>query len=107
MANEKREKIALSTIKSYMGTPEGEDCVILFVEHHLEELEADYFSRTYGTTTPAASQMLSSLVLVSSWSYQDDGNIDVFDFSLPGEVTDYVLSVRFSGGDVEEISMES
>ena len=34
--------------------------------------------------------------------------IETFDFTLPEDVTDYVISVRFGGsGQVEEISMES
>ncbi|MUI16138.1 DUF2004 domain-containing protein [Massilia dura] len=34
--------------------------------------------------------------------------MDVFDFSLPDDVTDYVISVRFDdSGEVENISMES
>lgn len=101
------ENVALSTIKSLLGTPEGEDSVTLFVEHHLDELEAEYFSRIYGTPTPEASQILGSLILVSSWSSEDDGNIDVFDFSLPEKATNYVLSARFSGDEVESVSMES
>jgi hypothetical protein len=107
MDNQQKQTAALTAIKSLLGTPEGEDNVELFIDHHLEELEVDNVSKTYGTPKPEASQMLSSLVLVSSWSYEDDGIINVFDFSLPENVTDYVLSVRFLGDDVEEVSMES
>ena len=103
---EKREK-ARSAIRSLLGTPEGEDSVTLFVEHHLDELDAEYFSNTFGTSSPDASRIVDSLVLVGSWSEEDDGNINVFDFSLPGKVTDHVLSVRFSGDDVADVSMES
>jgi hypothetical protein len=107
MDNQQKQTAALTVIKSMVGTPEGEDNVELFVEHHLEELESAYFSKIYGTPKPEVSQILSSLVLVSSWSYEDDDIINVFDFSLPEKVTNYVLSVRFSGDDVEEVSMES
>ena len=79
----------------------------LFVEHHVDELETDYFSRMCGTSTPDATQMLDSLILLRSWSFEDDGNIDVFDFSLPENVTDCVLSVRFSGDKVEDVTMDS
>jgi hypothetical protein len=105
--NHQKEIAALTELRSLLGTPEGEDNVELFIEHHLAELEADYFSKALGTPKPEASLVLSSLVLVASWSYEDDGIINVFDFSLPEEVTNFVLSVRFSGDEVEEVSMES
>lgn len=107
MDKKEYEQAALATLKSLCGTSAGEDSVTLFVDHHLAELEPDYFSQTYGTPTPEAPQILASLILVDSWSSEDDGNVDVFDFSLPGNVTDYLLSVRFSGDDIEDISMES
>ena len=41
-------------------------------------------------------------------SFEDDEDIDMFDFTLPGDVTDYVICVSFDEhGKVEEISMES
>jgi hypothetical protein len=50
-------------------------------------------------------------VLRSHWGDDDDGDeegIDTFDFTLPDEVTDYVISVRFDeDGEVESVSMES
>lgn len=107
MDNGEKENTARAAVKALIGRPEGEDNVTLFVEHHLAELEADYFSKTYGTTTPEAYQIADSLVLVDSWSSEDDGHIDVFDFSLPDNVTNYLLSVRLSGDNVEEVSMES
>ena len=107
MNKKEYEQVALSKIKSLFGVSAGEDSVTLFVDHHLSELEPGYFLKTYGTETPNSSQILDSLVLVDSWSSEDDGNDNVFDFSLPGDVTDYLLSVRFSGESVEEVSMES
>jgi len=101
------EKTARESIKSFYGTPEGEDGPTLFISHHLDELEPDFWVRTYGTEAPEATQVLDSLVLVGSWSSEDDGNIDVFDFSLPNNVTNYLLSVRFVDGKVAEVTMES
>jgi len=47
-------------------------------------------------------------VLRSHWGDDDDNGLEVFDFTLPDDVTDYVISVRFdANGEVEEISMES
>ncbi len=107
MNKEEHKQVALSEIRSLLGVPAGEDSVSLFIDHHLEELEPEYFVETYGTASPEASQIIDSLVFVDAWSSEDDGNIDVFDFSLPGNVTNYLISVRFSGDKVEEISMES
>ena len=46
------------------------------------------------------------LVLREHWGGDDE--IETFDFTLPEDVTDYVISVRFDeSGQVEEISMES
>jgi hypothetical protein len=37
-----------------------------------------------------------------------EGDIEYFDFTIPGEVSNYVLSVHFDGSDViDSISMES
>ena len=101
------EDTAREMIKSLYGTPEGEDGPTLFVSHHLEELDAAYWVREFGTSTPEASTILNGLVLVNAWSSQEDGNIDVFDFSLPNGVSDYLLSVRFEDGKVTEVEMES
>lgn len=50
--------------------------------------------------------MLDLLGLRSHWGGEDE--IDIFDFTLPDQVTDYVLSVRFDeAGQVAEIDMES
>ena len=58
--------------------------------------------------------MLSILKLRSHWSEDDDEEdedgegMDFFDFSLPGDVTNYVISVEFDEeGGVAEITMES
>lgn len=104
---DQREKTAREKIKSLYGTPEGEYGPTLFVSHHLDEVKSEYWVGTCGTDAPEATQVLESLVLVDSWSSADDGNMDVFDFSLPGNVTSYLLSARFENGEVAEVPMES
>ena len=104
----RRAKIALEAIKAMHGTEDGEFSVTLFVEHHLEELSEDDWKDITGSAQPSATQILGCLVLRSHWSEEDDDGIDVFDFTLPKDVTDYVISVSFSEtGDVLEIDMES
>lgn len=69
----------------------------------MEELPKAYWERHLNTATPTADEVISILVLVSKWNGEE-----VYDFTLPDEVTNYVLSVTLSDhGIVEDISMES
>ncbi len=107
MASEvdKRAKLALDAIRKVYGTEAGEFSTTLFVSHHLEELSTDYWQEHAGTDNPDPAAVLGLLELKSNWGESDMEN---FDFSLPGDVTDYMLSVRFDEtGEIEEISMES
>jgi hypothetical protein len=100
-----REKLALDAIKKVFGTEAGEDSVNLFVEHHLAELPQSYWVQHLGSESPEASAVINLLELNSSWG---DGEIENFDFTLPGDVTDYMVSVHFDeSGNIDEISMES
>lgn len=101
----KRAKLALDAIRKAHGTEAGEFSTTMFVEHHLEELPQDYWQEHAGTDAPDPAAVLGLLQLKSSWGKDD---IENFDFSLPGDVTDYVLSVRFDEtGEIDEISMEN
>ena len=102
---EKRAKLALEAIRNAYGTEAGEFSTTMFVGHHLDELQQDYWQEHAGTKAPDPAAVLGLLELKSNWG---EGDIENFDFSLPGDVTDYVLSVRFSdSGEIDEISMES
>lgn len=104
----RREATARAAIKQSFGTGEDESGVDLFASHHLEELEGEYWNKHLGTSRPEPIQVLNILKLHSHWADDDDKGLDVFDFTLPDDVTDYVISVRFDEtGEVEEISMES
>lgn len=104
----KREKTAIAAIKASIGTESGTFGATLFAAHHLEELDAEYWQTHIGTATPAAEQVLDILVLKSHWGGENEDEIDVFDFTLPGDVTDYLISVRFDEtGAVGDIAMES
>ncbi|MEK7725503.1 MAG: DUF2004 domain-containing protein [Acidobacteriota bacterium] len=101
-----REKLALEAIKQSFGTEAGEDSINLFVEHHLEELPQSYWQQHLSHATNfEPSAVINLLKLRSSWGNND---IEYFDFTLPDEVTDYVVSVHFdNAGNVDSISMES
>ena len=103
---EKREKAAIAAIRAAFGTEEDESGATLFVEHHLEEIEGEYWQTHLGIAKPEPINVLGMLVLREHWGGDDE--IETFDFTLPEDVTDYVISVRFDeSGQVEEISMES
>ena len=77
----------------------------MFVKHHLAELSQDYWKERLGTASPEPTTVLGLLELRSHWGENETEN---FDFSLPGDVTDYVVSVHFDdAGEVDGISMES
>lgn len=102
---ENREKSAIAAIRSTFGTEDGESGATLFIEHHLSEIEGDYWQKHLGNPKPDPIKVLDILVLRSHWGGEDD--IETFDFTLPENVTDYVISVRFDeSGQVEDISME-
>ena len=102
---EKRKKQAMAAIKKALGTEEGEESVDLFISHHLEELPPSYWKKRCGTSSPKPKAVLALLKFHSSWG---EGDVENFDFSLPGDVSDYVISVHFDEeGAIDEISMES
>jgi len=98
----KRTKAAKAAIQNAI---DDESSVGLFVSHHLSELEAAYWMK-HGTPKPTRQQVIDLLVLRSHWG--GDAELDHFDFTLPDDVTDYVISVRFDDtGEVEGLEMES
>lgn len=102
---EARKKLALDAIQQAFGTEAGEDGINLFVEHHLAELPKSYWQQHLKSDAPEPSAIINRLELRSSWG---DGDIEYFDFTLPGEVTNYVISVHFDDtGSIDGISMES
>jgi hypothetical protein len=104
----RRKKLALDAIHRSLGTEAGEDGGTLFASHHLEELDSSYWQQHLGTGKPEPAQVIGLLMLRSHWGVDDADGIDTFDFCLPGDVSDYVLSVRFDeSGDVDYITMES
>ncbi len=98
-----REQAAIKAIHSVYGTAEDEYGATMFVSHHLEEIEAEYWVKHLNTSKPEPKQIIGLLCLRGHWD--DDA---VFDFTLPDEVTNYVISVSFGeDGNVEEVTMES
>jgi hypothetical protein len=97
------EKKALEGIKKSSGTEQGEYGIDEFVSHHLEELPLTYWEKHIGTSKPTSEQVIDLLVLRSKWEDEE-----VYDFTLPEEVTNYVVSVSFDeDGMIDDIVMES
>ena len=102
----KREAAAQAAIKKAFGTADDEFGATLFVSHHLEELDSSYWKKHLSTETPEPRRVLELLELRSHWGGDDE--IDTFDFTLPADATNYVISVAFDeDGDVSGITMES
>lgn len=102
---ERRRDAALSALIKSIGTDASAGSTDLFVEHHLSELPSSYWKQHLGLDRPDSKAVVRLLTLRSTWGHDD---LEYFDFTLPDEVTDYVLSVRFDeAGIVDEISMES
>jgi hypothetical protein len=98
-----REAAALNAIKDSYGSENSEYNTNLFVTHHIDELESSYWEKLLGTKKPSPQQVLEILTLQGS---SDDNQ--VFDFTLPDDVTNYIISVRFNdAGEIDDISMES
>lgn len=102
----RRETAARLAIKNGFDMEDEDSGSAMFVAFHLEELEGSYWQQHLGTLRPDPSSVLDLLVLRGHWGGPDD--LQYFDFSLPGDVTDYVISVRFDeAGKIDEISMEN
>ncbi|WP_241771830.1 tandem-95 repeat protein [Vibrio diabolicus] len=98
---DKKVELALEAIKASRGTESGEYGIDLFVSHHLDELPAAVWLEILGKENPSFDDILSALVV----AYVED---DVCDFTLPNDVTNYLISVSFDeNGQVIDISMES
>jgi len=94
---------ALEGIRKSNGTEQGQYGIDEFVSHHVQELPKSYWLKHLGTEDPSYEQVIDLLIFRSKW---DDG--EVYDFTLPEEITDYVISVSFNeDGAIEDIVMES
>jgi hypothetical protein len=111
---ERRTVVALAAIKRALEDDEDSP-VVLFASHHIAELGEAYWMKHVGTPRPSAKQVVTLLALSSHWNDEEDEGADeedegveVLDFTLPDDVTNYLLSVRFDdSGEVASIEMES
>ncbi|MDM1019841.1 DUF2004 domain-containing protein [Acinetobacter sp. VNK23] len=101
---QQREKLARIAMRTELENQQAGESVELFIRHHLEEIEPEYWQEHFATATPTVLQVLDALILISQWG----DNSEKLDFTLADDVTDYVICVSFdSKGQVIDISMES
>lgn len=104
----RRTQVALEAIQSSAGTEAGEFGADLYVSHHLAEIDVAYWLEKLGTDKPDPRQILGLLIPISDSGEREDGDFKMLDFTLPGNVSNYILSVQFDdSGNVNEIYMES
>lgn len=102
----RRQQAARQAITNGFDMEDEDSGSAMFVAFHLEELEPAYWQAQLGTPRPDPSRVLDILTLRGHWGGKDE--MEFFDFTLPGEVTDYVISVRFDeAGKIADMSMES
>lgn len=105
---EKRKKLALLAIRRKLDTDEDDSEVHLFVSHHLEEVAGEYWQEVLGTEQPTSEQVLGIITYRENCNYDDEFDLETFDFTLPDDVTDYVICVSFNvAGEICDIEMES
>ena len=108
----RREKAARAHIDAIYGTPEDEFGATLFVSHHLTELDASYWMKHTGTSTPDARQVLRILELridpEEEELDEEEEPLDILDFTLPDGITNYVICVEFDdSGGIVRVALES
>lgn len=77
----------------------------LFVSHHLDEIPAEYWREQLGQVNPDPQSVLSILVpiLDDDMDEEDETEDLPIDFSLPGGISNYVLSVYIdAGGNIDD-----
>jgi hypothetical protein len=86
--------------------------VVQYVDHHLTVLKPDALNAAFGTSAAAdisRAQFLDRMILKWIGLYPESPTeLAVFDYTLDGHVTDYVLCVSFdANGAVTGVDMES
>jgi hypothetical protein len=105
---ERREQLARTAMREALENQQAEDSVELFIQHHLEEIESTYWQKHFGTPLPTLLQVLEFLILDHGWEGSDFESYEMLDFTLPEEITNYVICVSFDEREqVIDISMES
>jgi len=103
------EGTALKCLLEDFNQGQNSQAVKLFYEHHLEELSSDELVEIFGASDVDINLFLSRLILRDvAFHPEEDEEFAVFDITLQGDVTNYLLAVKFdSAGAITAVSMES
>lgn len=108
---EKRVAEAHVALLSDLKSAGDDNEVKEYIEHHLDELEKGYWSEVCGSSNPSVCEVAIKLTVQPFWleeALQGESDLDRVDFTLPRDVTDYVLCVEYSeDGEFQNISMQS
>ncbi len=110
---QRRDRLARNAIQAQFESAQqsadpDEEGVVLFVSHHLTEIDEEFWMKHCNVARPEPTQIFKILVLQSHWGEEEEDGIDTFDYTLPEDETQYLISVSFDeSGAVCEISMES
>ncbi len=114
---ERRKALALKRIHAAYGKDGHEYDVTMFVDHHLEEIEPEYWLKHAGVQKPDPADVLGLLILRYHWTPYDGDDPDIeddeeglqlLDFTLPENTTQYLICVEFDNdGQIDGIRMES
>ncbi|MGI9444139.1 MAG: hypothetical protein ACR2N1_16835 [Rubripirellula sp.] len=104
-------KFAFRAIKTHGPESEEFPGIGLFAKHHSDELPPEYWTEHLGTEDPSLHDILSILIPLESDDEEEDLDEEeeiLVDFTLPGDATQYLLSVSLNEStQIVDISMES
>ncbi len=106
-------KLAMRAIQDNLNSDKQDAVVKQFIQYHLSTIESEYWDRVLHTSQPTVGQICELLEPHKPciMGGQEDEHCiryldNHFDFTLPQEITDYVLCVAFRHGQVMDISIE-
>ena len=113
---ERRKALALKSIRDAYREDDHENDVTMYVDHHLEKVDPEYWLKHTGHRKPDPSDVLGLLVFDHHWTPADEDDPDSdfneeglqqLEFTLPEGTTLYLICVVFDhGGQVCKITME-
>lgn len=85
------------------------DTTRFYLQHHLDDMDEAEALALFGTKDVSKQVFFDALSLVRIGLYpEDEDAFAVFDIQFSREITDYLLTVRFSvDGEVSDVSFES
>jgi len=103
------EKAAFDSLLADFNRGRKSEVVRPFMEHHLKELGPETLTKLFGTTSVDINRFLSKMVVTRVGFYPEtDDEFAVFDITLQGDFTNYLIAVNFDpDGEIKSLSMES